>query len=150
MTSYSKMLDSKALGNLIELQCATRLYELGCKVSIPFGNSEKYDLIIDVNNKLYKVQCKTSKAYFDDDGNPAYIQFDTRWNSRNSSGCKHYSYQSEEVDYFATFFDNECYLVKFSECSTAKRLRIKETRNGQRIGVSFLEDYCASKILELM
>ena len=34
--------NTKQVGNLTELQCATKLYELGCRISIPFGNSEKY------------------------------------------------------------------------------------------------------------
>lgn len=33
------MRNSKEIGNLTELQCITGLYELGCDVSIPFGNS---------------------------------------------------------------------------------------------------------------
>ena len=44
----------KQIGNLTELQCITRLYELGCSISIPYGDSEKYDFILDVNGNLYK------------------------------------------------------------------------------------------------
>ena len=50
------MRNSKEIGNLTELQCITGLYELGCDISIPFGNSQKYDLIMDWKGKLYKVQ----------------------------------------------------------------------------------------------
>ena len=50
------MENTKKIGNLTELQCITKLYELGFAVSIPFGNSEKYDAIIEKNDKLYKVQ----------------------------------------------------------------------------------------------
>ena len=59
-------LTSKQKGNLTELQCMARLYELGCSISIPFGNSDKYDLIMDINDKLYKVQIKHSSEHFDD------------------------------------------------------------------------------------
>ena len=72
-------MNTKQVGNLVELQCATRLYELGCAVSIPFGNSEKYDLIIDVNDKLYKIQCKHSSEYFDELGELEYIKFKCTW-----------------------------------------------------------------------
>ena len=52
------MRNTKEIGNLTELQCITALYELGCDVAIPFGNSQKYDLIMDYKGKLYKVQVK--------------------------------------------------------------------------------------------
>lgn len=58
-------MNTKELGNLTELQCITRLYELGCAVSIPYGNSEKYDAIIEWNNKLYKIQIKHANAHLD-------------------------------------------------------------------------------------
>ena len=40
-------MSTKYLGNLTELQCITRFYELGYPVSIPYGDSEKYDMIVD-------------------------------------------------------------------------------------------------------
>ena len=43
-------MDSKQIGNLTELQCITRFYELGYSVSVPYGDSEKYDFIVDINN----------------------------------------------------------------------------------------------------
>lgn len=30
-------MNTKQIGNLTELQCVTRLYELGCKISISYG-----------------------------------------------------------------------------------------------------------------
>lgn len=72
-------LNTKKIGNLTELQCITRLYELGCSVSIPFGDSDKYDLIIDINDKLYKIQIKHCSEYFDDFGDVSYIKFKCTW-----------------------------------------------------------------------
>ena len=56
---------TKDLGNLTELQCITRFYELGYPISIPYGDSEKYDMILDVNGTLYRLQCKHAKPHFD-------------------------------------------------------------------------------------
>ena len=50
------MENTKKLGNLTELQCMTYLYGLGYSISIPFGNADIYDLILDVDNKLYTLQ----------------------------------------------------------------------------------------------
>lgn len=142
------MKNTKKVGNLTELQCATRLYELGCAVSIPFGNSEKYDLIIDWNNKLYKVQVKHANLHLDEDENKDYITFECRWQSHNTQGYKQIQYTAEDTDFFATYFENECYLIPQIECSNVKTLRIKPPKNNQKKGISFLEDYKAMEVLK--
>jgi len=138
------MENTKKIGNLTELQCATRLYELGASISIPFGNSEKYDLLMDYNDKIYKIQCKHATEY--DDG--AYIKFKATWLGHNNTGYSRHQYQANEVDYFATFYNGECYLIPQNECSNEKSLRIKPTKNNQKKGVSFLEDYKAEEVLK--
>lgn len=141
------MENTKKVGNLTELQCATRLYELGCAVSIPFGNSEKYDLIIDWNDRLYKVQVKHANELVKD-GEIYAIKFKTYWTGHNNSGYTVHKYQAEDTDYFATFYNGECYLVPQSECSNEKTLRILLPKNGQRKGISFLNDYKAEEVLK--
>ena len=69
------MENTKRIGNLTELQCITYLYELGCSISIPYGNSDKYDIIMDIKNKLYKVQIKHSSPHLDNNKNIDYIKF---------------------------------------------------------------------------
>lgn len=141
-------INTKKVGNLTELQCATRLYELGCAVSIPFGNSEKYDLIIDYDNKLYKVQIKHANIHYDELNEAEYITFECRWQSHNSQGYRQNKYTKEDIDFFATFYNNECYLVPQSECSNVKTLRIKKPKNNQSKGISFLKDYIALEVLK--
>lgn len=143
-------MNTKQVGNLTELQCATRLYELGCAVSIPFGNSEKYDLIIDINDKLYKIQCKHSLACFDENGELEYIKFKTTWQSHNTISWTQHQYKENEIDFFATFYDGECYLVPQNECSNEKRLRIKAPKNNQIKGVCFLKDYTAEERIKTL
>ena len=38
------MISTRALGTIVEYQCATALMELGCVVSFPLGDFAKYDL----------------------------------------------------------------------------------------------------------
>ena len=141
-------MNTKKLGNLTELQCVTKLFELGCSISLPFGDSDKYDAIIDVNNTLYKTQIKHCSPFYGDDGELEGIAFKTHWQGHNSKGWKTHKYQSNEVDLFATFYEGECYLVPQSECSNYKRLRVKPPKNGQLKGISFLRDYNAKEILK--
>lgn len=54
------MLTTKAKGAQTELECITYLHGLGYNISIPWGDNARYDFILDVKHKLYKIQCKTS------------------------------------------------------------------------------------------
>ena len=105
------MENTKKLGNLTELQCMTYLYGLGYSISVPFGNADKYDLILDINDKLYKVQIKHSSEYKDELGETEYIKFKCTWQSHNTSGYTRTQYKENEIDFFATFYEGKCYLV---------------------------------------
>lgn len=60
------MKNQKAIGEYTELQCITYLVGLGYTVSTPYGDNAPYDFILEVDNKLYKIQCKT--AFVVDEG----------------------------------------------------------------------------------
>lgn len=52
------------------------------------------------------------------------------------------------VDYFCTFYNNECYLIPFEECgSKEKKLRLEPTKNGQTKNIYFAKDYIAKEVL---
>lgn len=138
------MRNTKEIGNLTELQCITGLYELGCDVSIPFGNSQKYDLIIDYNNKLYKIQVKHAAEHDSDS-----FSFKTRWQGHNSKGYTQRSYTKQDIDFFATYFNGNIYLVPIEECSGAKKvIRFSPPKNGHIKRINFAEDYLAEEVLK--
>ena len=142
-------MNSKEIGNLTELQCITYLYSIGCDVSIPFGNSQKYDLIIDWLDKLYKVQIKHANIKFDENGNVSHFSFKSRWQGHNSSGYTQTTYTKEDIDFFCTFYDGKAYLVPVEECSGAEKiLRILPPKNCQQKFVNFASNYLAEKILK--
>lgn len=140
--------NTKRVGNLTELQCITRLYEIGCSISIPYGNSDKYDIIIDRNGTLYKVQVKHANPHFDDMNEIDTITIKTTWEGHNYNGYSRNKYNDYEIDFFATYFNNECYLIPITEYSgTMKTLRVKVCKNNQTKGVSFLKNYVANDVL---
>ena len=142
-------MNTKEIGNLTELQCITGLYELGCDISLPFGNSQKYDLIIDWKGKLYRVQVKHSSQITEPDGTPAAFVFKTRWQGHNTSGYTQNCYTKEDTDFFATYYNGKVFLIPIEECSGAeKRIRIIPPKNNQRIGINFAEDYYAEEVLK--
>ena len=127
----------KQKGDLTELQCITAFYELGCGVSIPYGENSRYDFIADVKGKLLKIQVKTSRPLHGGDT----ITFSCRSTRISSTACYNRRYTSEEIDFFATFYDGKCYLVPVGECGTDKLLRLEPTKNGQVAGVHYVSDY---------
>ena len=141
-------MNTKKIGNLTELQCATYLYELGCSISFPFGNSDKYDLIIDYKSKLYKIQCEHANEMVDEDNNVVGISVKTTWQSHNSCGWESNKYKADEVDYFATYYKGVCYLIPINESSNIKYLRLITPKNNQEKRISYLKDFEAKVILE--
>ena len=140
----SLIMNSIEIGNLTELQGITALYALGCDVSIPFGNSQKYDLIMDYKDKLYKVQVKHANEHED-----THFSFRTRWQGHNTSGYTQTSYTKNDIDLFATFCKGQLYLVPVEECSGAeKTIRFVPPKNGQTKGINFAKDYVAEEVLK--
>lgn len=132
-------MDTKKKGNLTELQCLAAFMENECGVSIPYGDNSKYDFIADVNGKLLKIQVKTS-SYVDE--KQTAIKFSCRSTHLNCKGVSNVKYSKDEIDYFATYWENKCYLIPVEECSTQKNLRLTDTtKSGQVKGISFAKDY---------
>lgn len=52
-------MNPKAIGELSEAKILTRVVERGFAPSIPFGNNQRYDLILDDGKTLTRAQCKT-------------------------------------------------------------------------------------------
>lgn len=129
-------LDTKKKGNLTEMQCMSAFMAQGCGVSIPFGDNSKYDFIADVDGYLLKIQVKTASLK---DGNA--IKFSCRSTHVNCTGVKNIRYSANDIDYFATYWDNQCYLVPIEECSVEKTLRFAPPKNGQTKGITFAKDY---------
>lgn len=131
------MLDSKQVGNLTELQCITAFYELGYRVSLPYGENSRYDFIADIDGILKRVQVKTCKP--SEDG--SVISFPCRSTRVNSNGCYHRRYTEDEIDYFCTYYNNQCYLIPVNECSNEKKLRFSKPKNNQQGGINYADEY---------
>lgn len=138
-------MDSKFKGNLTELEVLTYMTRLGYQVSVPFGDRERYDQIWDVHGKLLKVQVKT--ASWVDESNTA-IKFSCRSSQRSHGKTKNTRYQEGEIDYFATFWDGQCYLVPLAETSNEKILRFEPPKNGQVKGITFADTYKVEEMLQ--
>lgn len=135
-------MNPKQKGTLTELQCLAALYECGCAVSLPYGENNRYDFIIDINNKLLRVQVKSSRKI--DDTSFAFTCMSTK---SKKSGNTRRRYTSDEIDYFATYYQNKCYLVPVNICGCEKRLHLDVCKNNQLQNVCFARDFELNNII---
>lgn len=135
-------LTTQLVGKVTELQVALAFIQHGYVVSQPLIDT-RYDFIIDKDHKLYRIQVKTCHTSVDE----SCITFNTSNSHTNTKGTSNRNYKGE-ADYFATIYNGGCYLVPVDECGNrGKTLRIKEPKNGNVCGISFLKDYTIEKIL---
>lgn len=136
-------MDRILLGTITELKCKTYFLELGYIVSTP-DISTRYDFILDTGKNLLKIQVKSS--HLEEDGNK--ITFKTISSHITSTGYSRRDYTEDGIDYFCTWYDNECYLIPVSECGKSdKSLRLAPTKNGQVKNISFAKDYIAKEVI---
>lgn len=137
-------LSSHFIGEITEQQVALEFLKLGYLVSKPLVQSSRYDFVVDINHKLYKVQVKTGTLKEN-----AYVEFATSTSHTNTQGTLNISYSADDVDFFATIYQGECYLIPYEICGKrVQRLRIIPTKNGQTKGITFAKDYHLKDVIE--
>lgn len=138
------MLSTKAKGAQTELECITYLHGLGYDISIPWGDNARYDFVLDVQNKLYKIQCKTSSKQEE-----GVYKFQCRSTYVNSQGNRSASYTADDVDFFCTFIEGKCYLIPLTETSKREKvMRFVPPKNNQTKGITFAQEYLADNQIE--
>lgn len=116
------MKNSKAVGELSEAAVLKRVLQLGYSASIPFGNNQRYDLILDAEHKLFKVQIKTAHFY------KGCLIFSTC--SRNGFTLQRKSYEGE-IDLFLAYASHTDKVYKIpveSASKTSISLRISQLK----------------------
>lgn len=114
-------------GSITELECILAFNKYDFKVSIPYGEDCRYDCIVDVNNHLLRIQVKTPTALISPStGEVSGIYIHCCSMRVNSTENIRRKYNADEIDYFATYWDNVCYVIPVDECSDVKTLRFPE------------------------
>lgn len=93
---------------------------------------------------MIRLQCKTSSL----DSSGDTISFSTCSTRSNSNNAIRRKYTDKEIDFFCTYYDNQCYLIPVNECSTSKMLRLNIPKNSQVKGINFAKDYTAEIQIE--
>lgn len=130
-------------GDVNELQCILDFQKRGYYCSIPFSGSCRYDVIVDINNHLYRIQCKSS-TYHEEDGT---LRMSTTRSTTNTQKTIRYSYTSEEVDFFYTSWKDYGFLIPINEVSTSKYLRVDTPKKGVQETMSVAADYLLDNVI---
>lgn len=118
---------------------------LGYNVSAPYGDCEHYDFIADVDGRLIRVQCKTPTQYSDE----TRIELDVRKKKYQYRGVRgSLVYSNDDLDYFATYYKGQAYLIPVGDCYSKKRLRLVPSKNGHDERYSFAEWYEMERVIK--
>ena len=140
------MLNSHFIGEITEQQVALEFLKQGILISKPLVQSSRYDFVADINKKLYKIQVKTGT--FKEN---SYLQFATSTSHTNTQGTLNLSYNADDVDFFATMHENQCYLIPYKLCGKrAQRLRFAPSKNGQTKGILFAKDFRLENVIKTL
>lgn len=140
------MLSSHFIGEITEQQVAIEFLKQGILLSKPLVQSSRYDFIADIKNHLYKIQVKTGT--FKED---SFLEFATSTSHTNTQGTLNISYSAEDVDFFATMHEGQCYLIPFGLCGKrAQRLRFVPTKSGQTRGILFAKNFKLEDIIKTL
>jgi hypothetical protein len=116
--------NSKDTGDETEARVLQELVAAGFSVSIPFGDNDKYDLVVDDDGTLYRVQCKTAWA-----NKPETIRFNTHSQTTRNGRYHEESYHGE-IDAF---------LVRYPKTETLYWIAVSES-TGQKMELRFEGD----------
>jgi prevent-host-death family protein len=132
--------DSNRKGNVAELAIAKEAADLGLSVLKPLTEHERYDLVLGIGGRLFRVQCKWGAHHGD--------VITVRLNSCYHSPTRGYvigAYDPSEIDLFAVHCGDlgRSYLLPV-ELGAGRRnlhLRLRPTKNNQRAALNWAAEY---------
>ncbi len=134
------MKNTKALGDVTVGCVMASLLKLDYVVLLPFGDNQRYDLVIDQNGKFSRVQCKTGKLT----ENKGIIIFNTASYSNGMASYKTFKDYRGQADLFGVFCpqNNKTYLIPVSDVPSGKGyLRVEEPKNKIQKGIRWAKKY---------
>jgi hypothetical protein len=128
-------------GNVAEAAIALAAAKLDLTVFKPVGEHGRADLVLEVGERLYRVQCKWGRL--DRDGSVISVSVET--NRYTPGGYVRTKYERAEIELVAVYCGavDRCYLLPQSLFvgKRAVQLRLEPAKNGQRSCINLAADY---------
>lgn len=128
--------DTKTTGELAEAMVLARLLSHGWKVSIPFGEGHRYDLILDRDGELSRIQVKTARI---SNGAVTFKAHSTH--AHRGGSLRNYA---GDVEAFCVYCpaNGKIYFVPIEDTATTTcYLRVEEPKNRQTAKIRWATDY---------
>jgi len=125
------------VGLRTEAAILAELARRGYQVLVPWGVNQRYDLVLDMDGKFLRAQCKTGRLR---NGVIKYSTRSTRVNTRETFWRDYVG----EVELFLVYCPetDRIYAVPVDEAPVAEGyLRVDPTRNGQERLIRWARDY---------
>jgi hypothetical protein len=133
-------------GAVAEAHIAAAAIELGLTVLRPLCEGRRYDLVLDIESLLLRVQCKLARR------ERGVLVVGLQTNRCTPRGYLSTSYTPAEIDAIAAFSPElgRSFLVPIEEVPgrRAIHLRLDPPRNGQSKGVVWAKDYRFAPMIE--
>lgn len=132
---------SKQKGNIGEAKCLAALVSLGNPVLLPFGDNERYDLVVESKTgELLKAQIKYS-SQISPNGSLDFALV----SSKNHTTNKIKDSYEEEIDIFLLYHSvvDQIFVLNKEQFKGKKSInfRLTEAKNGQTKGINFAQDF---------
>jgi hypothetical protein len=126
-------------GDIAEAAVVAAAVKLGIDVYRPVGEGGRYDMVFELANGLWRIQCKWAPRC----GDVVLIRcYSCR---RNRDGLLRRKYLAGEIDAFAAYCPDtdRCYFVPFGLLSARSQimLRLAPSKNNQHLGINWAKDY---------
>lgn len=129
--------NSKVKGNVTETAVLHRLTQLGHAVLLPYGDNERYDMVVERNGLFIRIQCKTGRVR---DG---AVVFSAKSVYRTTTSTVVRDYNGQ-IEYFGIFCKelNKVYMVPVDLVNGGSlSLRVSSPKNYQFDGKYWTEDF---------
>jgi hypothetical protein len=136
MTTVCAANDPKCVGEISEAAILVELLKSGETILTPFGDNQRYDLVLDRDGTFVRVQCKTGIL------RNGVIKFNTCSSSSHRTNGGNRDYRGQ-ADLFAVYCHetDKVYLIPVDDAPrTGMSLRVEPTANNSK-NVKWAKDY---------
>lgn len=134
----SSIINTKAKGDVSTAVIFAALVKNGFTVLTPWGDKNRYDLVVDDNGKFIRIQCKTGCL------NNKCINFRTySLTTKNGKSVKS-NYTAEEIDLFMVYcpeIDKIYVINQFEVPNNICILRVSSPKNNQKTNIKMACDF---------
>ena len=136
--------ETQIRGITTELQVAQKFIEAGYIVSVPYGNNSRYDLLVDTDNNIYRIQVKHASL----NENGSYT-VETCNKVATTTQRRVKNYTKEDIDCFATIIENQLVVipVEWVGNSRSKIFRTELPKQGNTSQCNLIQNFTKEKYI---